>query len=81
MKKLIANTLLVFLFILAINVGIQFVMWTQAENTANGIAWGLSPLSWNELRAQYGVGQTFVPDLWPFDNRSIWTGKNLWTGK
>ena len=87
--KIFLNTGITFVFVLLICTAIQFIMWTKAERNVQESLNMMVSLSgkYSEqyiedyLNKQYGAGKPFIPDLWIFDNNSIWTGKNMWTGK
>ena len=81
LRQILFKTALTLIFLLVIMAMIQFVMWAQANRTTIDISSIDRNSSLAYLAKQYGVGQPFIPDFWPFDNHSIWTGTNLFTGK
>jgi hypothetical protein len=77
------NTALTFVFILAISVALQFMTWTWLTHNIELIIQVDPPSKavYDSIRDQLGLNSPFRPDLWPFDDRSMWTGRSIWSGK
>jgi len=81
--RIVIRTAFTFIVVLLISTAIQFAHWQFLQNHLDYVVQICPPDTklLNEYKIKLGLDKPFVPDLWPFDNRSIWTGQSLWGGK
>ena len=65
--------------ILLISSALQFITWLQGPEMVEKMLEQMSfagpngyELTKQALYEQLGLDHFFIPDLWPFDNRSLW---------
>ena len=77
--RILFKGITVLLGVLLITSALQYIMWLKGPEMVDKMLEQMSfagpngrELTRKALYKQLGLDHVFIPDLWPFDNRSLW---------